>query len=560
MNRYVSFASVALLTSVVAASCGGDDSGAGGGAPPDGGGTNPTTPPHDAAVVTVMDGTVMVGDATVPPPAATCTAPIQPVDVSTPTTVVRMCDEATLDAAVATGGIITFDCGGAATIPITKEIKLPNKTVTIDGGGMITIDGQSMTRLFSFDSGNFRATMTTFTFQHLTLKGGKSTGTTIPSAPPPCSQGTETDGGGAAILVTDGVLHVLDVTFLSNAAAALGPDVAGGGVYGIGSLDVTIVGSTFAANTASNGGAVGSLFSNLTLYNDTFVQNQALGMGENTIDTSTCHTEAGEVGNGGNGAAVSIDGGEAFTVTVCGCDFEQNSGGGLGTISRTPDIDVQTTNIDRCTFSGNTQTSGGGALYFHHSTLDVTSSTFTNNSAPAAGAIQADDTTLNLTNDTFVGNSATHGAGGAIALFSNAGTITNCTFDGNHADAGSGNFAAAIFGSVAFTVSNTVFADQTSQDGNAPMTCQTTGTGTADFQWPVDHTVSSNPDQACVTGITFADPKLGTLADNGGPVETIAPMAGSPLLGAGKACPATDARGTMRKQPDGCTVGAYEAP
>jgi hypothetical protein len=350
------------------------------------------------------------------------------------------------------------------------------------------------------------------------------------------------------------------VTFVSNAAAPLGPDVAGGGVYGIGSLDITIVGSTFVGNSAANGGAVGSLFSNLSLYNDTFVQNQALGMGENSIDTSTCHTEAGEVGNGGNGGAVSMDGGENFTVNVCGCDFEQNSGGGLGTIFRTPDNAVQTTNIDRSTFSGNTQTSGGAALYFHHSTLNVTSSTFTNNSAPAAGAIQADDTTLNLTNDTFTGNSATHGVGGAIALFGNAGTIENCTFAANHADAGSGFFAAAIFGSVVFTVNNTVFADQTSQDGNAPMTCQTAGTGTADFQWPVDHTVSSNPDQACVTGITFADPKLGSLASNGGPVETMAPMTGSPLIGAGKACPATDARGNARKQPDGCTVGAYESP
>ena len=143
----------------------------------------------------------------------------------------------------------------------------------------ITLDGGGATRLFHFDGGDFRKTTTTVTLQHLAIKGAKSSGTTIPDAPPPCSQGTDVDGGGAAILIRDGVLHVIDVVFEGGQAAALGPDVAGGGVYGIGSIDVTIVGSRFTGNKAANGGDVGSLFSNLTLVNNTFDQNAAQGEG-----------------------------------------------------------------------------------------------------------------------------------------------------------------------------------------------------------------------------------------------------------------------------------------
>ena len=49
---------------------------------------------------------------------------------------------------------------------------------------------------------------------------------------------------------------------------------------------------------------------------------------------------------------------------------------------------------------------------------------------------------------------------------------------------------------------------------------------------------------------------LGALADNGGPVQTMMPAAGSPAIGAGSGCPPTDARGTTR--PAACTLGAVE--
>lgn len=63
------------------------------------------------------------------------------------------------------------------------------------------------------------------------------------------------------------------------------------------------------------------------------------------------------------------------------------------------------------------------------------------------------------------------------------------------------------------------------------------------------------------------DPELGPLADNGGPTETHALLAGSPAVdagnprpprGRGTSCTPTDQRGIARIGP--CDIGAYEAP
>ncbi len=77
--------------------------------------------------------------------------------------------------------MITFDCGGAATIAVTSQKELPkDKDTVIDGGGLITLDGGGATRILHFDGGDFRKTKTTVTLQHLAFKNAKSSGTAIP--------------------------------------------------------------------------------------------------------------------------------------------------------------------------------------------------------------------------------------------------------------------------------------------------------------------------------------------------------------------------------------------
>jgi hypothetical protein len=56
------------------------------------------------------------------------------------------------------------------------------------------------------------------------------------------------------------------------------------------------------------------------------------------------------------------------------------------------------------------------------------------------------------------------------------------------------------------------------------------------------------------------DPRLGPLADNGGPTRTHALLLGSPAVDAASTpdCPTTDQRGVSRPQGAACDIGSYE--
>jgi hypothetical protein len=512
-----------------------------------------------------------VDGGSVTPPPATCTAPITAADTSSPTTVVgtgtaASCTAAALTSALMGGGIITFNCGSApATITVTATIELPyDKDTVIDGGGKVTIDGGGAVRILDWNSPNYRANMSSLTLQHITFAHARAVGT-MPYAPAPlpCSSGYY-DGSGGALQMRDGILHVIDATFLDNQAEALGPDVGGGAIYLNGSLGAVVVGSTFVNNSASNSGAIGSLNSELDVYNSDFEGNAALGFGANSDDASMCSvvamTNQNQVGSGGNAGAVGMDGGSDGTHTFCGDTFRKNAGGAQavgGAIGRTPDDAQQTTVLDRCLFDSNTG-DGGGAAYFHNSTLTITASTFTGNVGQGIGTIQADGTTFDFTNVTFYGNHSATSVGATLALFGGGGTLLNCTFQNNVCDAPN-MFAAAIFGSPDLAIQNTIFDDNTAQNQGAAMQCQVgTITGTGDMQWPVDHANGGAVDALCAPGIyEGADPMLGVLASNGGPVPTVLALTGSPALGRGTGCPATDARGEPRNA-SSCTAGATE--
>ncbi len=505
-----------------------------------------------------------------------CTLPFQAADTSTPTTVVGQggvtCDEAGVAAAVAAGGIVTFDCGDV-TITLTAPLAPPkSKDTTIDGGGHITLDGGGTSRLLSFKGGNYRGTTTRITVQHLAFQNGHATGTKLPDPPAntDCSEGYDTDAGGGDIYVQDGELRVFDCTFSSSSGQTPGPDVAGGAIYVDGSLGATIVQSTFTNNTASNGGAIGSLNSDLAVYTSTFTGNSATGTGQNTIDQTHCSSASGEVGDGGSGGAIYMDGGSEGDVTFCGDIFSKNHANALGGVFfRVFDTATHNLTIDLCTMDSNVADGpvgrtgsgpGAGAYYAEKANLSMQNSTVSNNSSPGCGGVQSDGSTLTFINDTFAGNTATSGVGGALCFFSNSGTITNSTFANNQALGGTDTFSnyygASIFGNN-LTIDNTIFDNNTTQNDDGRMSCGNTFTGSHDVQWPSKKVVGGSADSPCVTGITFADAMVGALANNGGTTQTMLPGASASVVQIGTNCPATDQTGKPRKSP--CTIGAVEA-
>ena len=274
-------------------------------------------------------------------PEAKCSGPIpaegKPANVSTPTSVIgtgtpASCTFALLDAAVAKGGIITFDCGSApVVIPITATMDLPTtRNTVIDGGQKITLDGGGKVQILSFDNPDFQANETRVTLQHLRIINGAIAGSSpIPVAPSPCSQGFNA-GEGGAIYVRDGNLSVIDSIFESDTAAEVGPDVGGGAIRMLGSKHgVIIVGSTFKNNKASNGAAVGCLFSELDVYDSLFDGNVATGHDANSDDASQCsviNNKQHEIGSGGNGAALYSDG-ASVNVLLCGDKIVNNVAG-----------------------------------------------------------------------------------------------------------------------------------------------------------------------------------------------------------------------------------------
>jgi hypothetical protein len=506
-----------------------------------------------------------------PPPAPTCTVPVMAVDTSHPDHTVGdgtpgSCTEAALGAALAAGGTIVFACGSApATIHITQTLGARTDVdTTIDGGGLVTLDGGDAVQILSFDHGDYRVNTTTLTLQHITFAHGRAHGTMpYAHADPPCSQGFY-DGYAGAVYVRDGHLVVIDATFEANEAEALGPDVGGGAIALLGCKSATIAGSVFHANKGANGGAIASLNSDFDVYNSTFDGNVAEGNGANGDNAQMCAVLADngqhQTGSGGNGGAIVIDGGSDGSHTFCGSTFTHNVGGDAalgGALFRTPDGAKQPTLIDRCVFDSNQGTSGGAA-YFHNSDLTITATSFSNNTATkGSGALQADGTTLALTNDTFTGNSAQAGLGGALSLFGGDGTISFTTFANNHADGGDPYFGAAIGGNPTLTLTSNLFANNTAQNTGAPMQCHVMGTGDGNLQWPRKHAAGNADDAPCTPTTTFADPLLGPFGDNGGPTPTMLPLGGSPALGAGVSCPATDQRG-MPRPATGCTSGSVE--
>ncbi len=246
------------------------------------------------------------------------------VDTSSPDHVVgtgtpASCTSAALAAAVAQGGVITFDCGPSPVrirMAATAKVHNDKPDVVIDGGGLVTLDGQNARRILYMNTCDQSLVWTTdhcqnqahptLTLQRLTVIYGKASG-------------SETQDGGGGVFVRGGRFKVVESNFFGNHCAPTGPDVGGAAIQVFSQYDglpVYVVDSTFGGNACSNGGAISSIGVSWTIVNSLLTGNHAIGSGANPAKSGTP--------GGGNGGAIYNDG-NTMTLDVQGTRIEGNT-------------------------------------------------------------------------------------------------------------------------------------------------------------------------------------------------------------------------------------------
>jgi len=289
-------------------------------------------------------------------------AEAQAEDTSAPDQVIgdgtaASCTADAVVAAVAAGGVVTFDCGpDPVTITLDRTAKVFNDTgprIVLDGGGKVALSGGGAVRILYMNTCDEAQVWTTdhcndqdhpqLTVQNLTFVDGHV-------------EGGDPDGGGA-IFVRGGRFKVVNSRFFGNECDATGPDVGGAAIRVFDQFEdrpVYVVGSTFGGaaelgNICSNGGGLSSIGVSYTVLNSLFSYNKAIGNGANPADPGTP--------GGGSGGAIYNDG-NTMTLTLCGALIQHNTARAYGSaiffVSNDHTGDVV---IDRSMITNNT---GGG--------------------------------------------------------------------------------------------------------------------------------------------------------------------------------------------------------
>jgi hypothetical protein len=499
------------------------------------------------------------------------------------------CTRDAIAAALVGGGSVTFNCGASpVTIPITATLETSAASVTIDGGGLVTLQGVAGVRILRHFTFGFNAA-STLTIRNITFANASISG-------------VGSNSNGAAILSQNQsanfntdipTLNLENVTFTNNVTTTTTRDsgtdwydFGGGAVFSLGGV-VTISNSTFSANRANQGagGAVHGLGSTITITGSTFTNNVATAV--STSDT-----------NSGYGGALYIDGARFIGgggITILNSSFNNNMGanqGGFAYINlygnRSEFLTMQGVRVVGNSISGGGMGLGGGLSGGGTNgavSVIIANSLFASNQASGGargasggGIAFAQAANILIGNTTFTGNRANgvcadcwNANGGALYVTNNPTPfqLINSTIAGNYAGWVGGGVAAA-----SGVLRNTIFANNTADNGGNGWQIQQhcsallTNQG-GNIQFP-DRNPNPNfwNEIVCATGIRIANPLLATSLSADG---TLIPQAGSPAIDSGdnSVCAAPpinniDQRGASRPQ-DGdtngsaiCDAGAHE--
>ncbi|MEP3232649.1 MAG: choice-of-anchor Q domain-containing protein, partial [Hyphomicrobiales bacterium] len=450
-------------------------------------------------------------------------------------------------------GTVTIDGAGATDVTITGDV---NGDDTLVAGTNITDINASNTASQLDD--NVRVFVSTYGSSTVTLNNLTIT-------------------GGSAAVNGGGIFATADLSFTNTTVAGnrtTGDNNEGGGISGFNDSSITLLNSIVSGNLTSgensDGGGIYNDGGTLTVTNSTISENFTSGYasfgggifnsaGTVTVTNSTISNNVTSGENSGGGGIYKAGGTLTVTnSTIAGnSTFGENSDGG-GIFNSAGTLTVVSSTISENRAVGNS--SEGGGIYSNTSltgqTTTITNSTiFNNEAANRGGGIYNGDGLLQVFNSTIAGNNAA--VGGGIASFGDNLTETQLS-------------STIVAGNMATTIGNDI-----STQGGSNTTNSFTSLGNnliGDGQvGAVTFFATMNMD-GDIVGTTTApiDPLLGPLADNGGPVQTLALQQGSQAIDAGNndQMLATDANGNARSAdapnvtngPDGFTdIGAVEA-
>ncbi|MDD4613461.1 MAG: right-handed parallel beta-helix repeat-containing protein [Synergistaceae bacterium] len=441
--------------------------------------------------------------------------------------------------------------------PLLAECSFLENTAYQTGGGMYSRSGRPVLSdcLFSKNTSNDGGGMHNFDSaapvltdcvfsENKAAKSGGGMGNVKNSAPEMtgCSfVNNRTDDlsqGGGAIASTESAPKITECSFSGNSAR-----VKGGALYSY-SCQGTAVDCDFSGNSADSGGAVYNTNGTSTSFSGGSFSGNAARMGAAIYNSASSPSLTkvlfSENTASDSGGGVYNYSGSSPAVTEC--VFSENTAkraGGMGNTSSSNPV------VTACTFSGNTASSDhGGGMLNSGSAPEIRRCLFHGNVAKDMGGGM-----LNLMgspvviNCTFAGNDGVRGA--AAANFQSTVTMRSSTLAGNE-----GSTAAGIYtydGS--FSAVNCIFWN--------PSGAEIVSAGGASA------TVTDSVVRGGYSGMgnITADPRLGSLAWNGGPTRTMGLLSESSAIDAAAAffSPSVDQRGVSRPQKNGHDMGAYEA-
>lgn len=250
------------------------------------------------------------------------------------------CTEAALDTALGSGGgVVTFDCGGGAVTIVLTTTKSLGLATHIDGGGLITLDGNGAVSHF------WLSNPVNYTLAGINLVNGKAVA-----------------GVGGAIVVNGATLLLNKVTLSNN--VAVGASSAGGAIYATGGATVTLSEVRAVGNQANAGGAIytANAADALLLSEFVAVGNTAPNGGGAVSHSGSSLTVQQSLftGNavtalGASGGAIEVSSG---SLAISNSTFQGNTGGTASTGSAISVINVPVGTVANSTFADNATARG----------------------------------------------------------------------------------------------------------------------------------------------------------------------------------------------------------